>query len=268
MEMVFVFIVIISLLLLVCYQHYINTFEPNFIYLRHHKPSIELRKQYQLEINFNNSATITKMEKESKDYEARIQSLLSELDATKSKLKDYEEKDMKIHDLIKELSHTKHKLTEIKSNEYKSLTSTLTSSSALSLNINNTNFNNMCERRFGLNLIDRWRKSEQLWCSNDDRESSKFNNMKSELKCFPYHQEHKIPESFPDMFCTATNFFINFASVYGGNEPPPLEKKAPGLQYYGFIPGSLFSTCTKTDNWYFPHFMPHYSNQVNYCTVS
>ena len=273
MEMIFIFLVVISLLLLLCYQNYVNTFEimeTNFIHLRHNGKiasvhdlkRIELKKYYQHEIKVNNTATVSKTEEESEENETKIQNLQKELDVAKSKLKEYKEKDVIIHDLVKELYQTKYKLSQMERHENKNLASTTTSNSTLSLNVTKSNHDSMCERRFGISLIENWKKSEQVWCSNDDVHG--HNNMKSELKCFPYRQEHKAPESFPDMFCVATNFFVNFAGIYGGNDPPPLNKNPPGLQYYAFGAGSMFSTCNKTDKWYSPYFMPHTSNQVTY----
>lgn len=59
-----------------------------------------------------------------------------------------------------------------------------------------------CEERYGLQLIENWRKSKQVWCSSETDGSS--------LICYPYKQHHK---SHQDMFCEASNFVIDFSKV-------------------------------------------------------
>jgi hypothetical protein len=68
---------------------------------------------------------------------------------------------------------------------------------------------NHCEERYGIPLIEKWVKSEEIWCA--EQSPTKF---PSELKCYPYHQEHKkLDGRGPDLFCEATNFFIDFSKV-------------------------------------------------------
>jgi hypothetical protein len=42
-----------------------------------------------------------------------------------------------------------------------------------------------CEARYGLELADLWRKNGEVWCASDAGAE-----VKSELKCYPYHQAH------------------------------------------------------------------------------
>jgi uncharacterized small protein (DUF1192 family) len=62
-----------------------------------------------------------------------------------------------------------------------------------------------CESYYGMQLVDKWRQSEQVWC-----EPSEGATLQSSLTCYPYKQHHK---SSPDMFCEATNFVIDFSKV-------------------------------------------------------
>ena len=67
-----------------------------------------------------------------------------------------------------------------------------------------------CEQRYGLELVDTWRKNEQTWCTD----SAQDPKLKSELKCHPYHQAHKkLDGRGPDLVCEATNFVIDFDKV-------------------------------------------------------
>jgi hypothetical protein len=73
-----------------------------------------------------------------------------------------------------------------------------------------TKFDQDCENRYGMTLIDEWRKSEQIWCEDKIPNA----NYRSTLKCFPYHQQHKKKDDRgPDLFCEATNFVIDFSKV-------------------------------------------------------
>ena len=66
-----------------------------------------------------------------------------------------------------------------------------------------------CESRYGIQLVSEWRKSEQIWCKNEQS-----SEIISELRCFPYHQKHKqLDGRGPDMFCEATNFVVDFSKV-------------------------------------------------------
>ena len=91
-----------------------------------------------------------------------------------------------------------------------------------------------------MSLIDEWRKTEQVWCTSSSptttsssshistpptktlyqlnkevaQEVEKEEGMKTELKCYPYHQHHKrLDGGGPDVFCIATNFIIDFSKV-------------------------------------------------------
>ena len=67
-----------------------------------------------------------------------------------------------------------------------------------------------CEARYGLELVDRWRKNEEIWCESQSEEAEE----RSELKCYPYHQSHKKLDGRPaDLICEATNFVIDFNKV-------------------------------------------------------
>ena len=108
-----------------------------------------------------------------------------------------------------------------------------------------------CEMRYGISLINIWRKNSEVWCDSPN----------SQLKCYPYHQHHKkLDGRGPDLFCEATNFMIDFSKVHGdaGDRKPSL-----GDQYLRFDTGSLSSTCHKTDKYKQHMFMPHHALQVS-----
>lgn len=73
-----------------------------------------------------------------------------------------------------------------------------------------TSMEDHCEQRYGLELADEWRKKEEIWCTGPSDDVA----MKSELKCYPYHQAHKkLDGRGPDLFCEATNFVMDFSKV-------------------------------------------------------
>lgn len=113
-----------------------------------------------------------------------------------------------------------------------------------------------CEKRYGLELIDLWRKSEQVWCQSDSKVE-----LPSTIKCYPYTQEHKRRDGRgADMFCVATNIFIDFSKVSGTHV---LHGKPPhGDMYLNFQDGSIYSSCTKTDHFQPQLFMSHHSRQM------
>jgi hypothetical protein len=110
-----------------------------------------------------------------------------------------------------------------------------------------------CENRYGLNLINEWRRSKKEYCGTSTGKH------KSELICYPYTQEHKKSESTKDIFCEAKNFFIDFSKISGEASK---NKPSLGHQYLNFQKGSIFSTCTKT-SWYDGHFMNHHRAQMS-----
>jgi hypothetical protein len=68
-----------------------------------------------------------------------------------------------------------------------------------------------CENRYGLKLANEWKKTAETWCEPSEIAES----LKSELTCYPYHQQHKkLDGRGPDMFCVATNFIIDFSKVF------------------------------------------------------
>lgn len=76
-----------------------------------------------------------------------------------------------------------------------------------------TSMEDHCEQRYGLELADEWRKKEEVWCTGPSEDVA----MKSELKCYPYHQAHKkLDGRGPDLFCEATNFVMDFSKVGDG----------------------------------------------------
>jgi hypothetical protein len=119
------------------------------------------------------------------------------------------------------------------------------------LDVRPSRMDDHCEPRFGLELIENWRKSEQTWCESDPGEK-----IESTLKCYPYKQAHKNDK---DMFCEATNFIIDFSKVTGkhGSSKPPR-----GDQYLTFAKRSILSSCKKTSKFNPRLFMPHNSRQV------
>lgn len=66
-----------------------------------------------------------------------------------------------------------------------------------------------CESRYGLQLADDWRRTEEVWCQPKE-ESPKA----ASLKCYPYQQKHRLDRGKgKDMFCVAENFVIDFSMV-------------------------------------------------------
>lgn len=132
-----------------------------------------------------------------------------------------------------------------------------------------TKFENECEARYGLELVDSWRKNEEVWCEAPAGEGD--STMKSELKCYPYHQAHKkLDGRQADLFCEATNFVIDFSKVSG--EVVGKGKPSKGSEYLAFSEGSLLSSCRKTAKYQERLFMPHHARQVGttvvHCTAS
>jgi hypothetical protein len=75
--------------------------------------------------------------------------------------------------------------------------------------IPNSDLERQCELRFGLSLVGAWRQIKQSWC-----QSSSSQMPRVELRCYPYHQEHKkLDGRGPDNFCVATNFVVDFSKV-------------------------------------------------------
>jgi hypothetical protein len=69
----------------------------------------------------------------------------------------------------------------------------------------------VCEAKYGMELASIWKKNEEIWCSDDN---NKEEEMKSQLKCYPYHQAHKkLDGRSPDLICEADNFMIDFSKV-------------------------------------------------------
>jgi len=117
-------------------------------------------------------------------------------------------------------------------------------------------YEDFCEKRYGLQLVDLWSKSEETWCSTSSNSNSK---LQSELKCYPYHQEHKkLDGRGPDLFCEATNFFIDFSKVQGS-----VDGSGKTQAYLSFDQGSLFSPCSKTSKYKNGLFMPHQTLQMS-----
>lgn len=70
-----------------------------------------------------------------------------------------------------------------------------------------TNMEDMCDQRYGHGLLNGWKKSKQIWCDSNDHSSN--------IVCYPYLQEHKkLDGRGEDMFCEATNLYIDFTKVY------------------------------------------------------
>ena len=116
-----------------------------------------------------------------------------------------------------------------------------------------------CENKYGMQLADLWAARREVWCEDT---TTQHEADKSQLICYPYHQEHKKRDGRgPDMFCEATNVFIDFSKVHGdaavGHKPPL------GHQYLEFDKGSLFSpTCARTSKFHGQMFMPHHAGQM------
>lgn len=108
-----------------------------------------------------------------------------------------------------------------------------------------------CESKYGLNLVENWRRSGETWCQTDAEAK-----VESSLSCYPFKQQHKRDK---DMFCEATNFIIDFSKISGmhGNSKP-----RKGDQYLSFAKQSLLSSCKKTEKYNSRLFMPHHARQM------
>jgi hypothetical protein len=136
-----------------------------------------------------------------------------------------------------------------------------------------------CEAKYGMDLASIWKKNGEVWCEDKGNSDPA---LKSELKCYPYHQAHKkLDGRGPDLICEATNFVIDFTKVSylprsfqcffplfiiiqlkqvsgaHSSHKPPL-----GDQYLGFGEGSLLSPCSRTSKFNPRLFMPHHALQV------
>ena len=70
-----------------------------------------------------------------------------------------------------------------------------------------------CENKYGMQLADLWATRREVWCQDTTTQNEAE---KSQLVCYPYHQEHKKRDGRgPDMFCEATNMIIDFTKVGG-----------------------------------------------------
>ena len=266
----FALIVIIAFLFLLRHHYHINALgliSGNAInsFEQHHDKTdpkrTALKKFYQA--SKNQSLNIDKILVESREKDNTIKHLLIELEKANLKIKDHGTSNIKSDNAIEQALrfNAPSTLTSINSNSNSDRFSS--NYNSLTLNVSNTPLHEMCERRFGINLIDKWKQSEETWCSSSSNNSND-KNMKSELKCYPYHQEHKkLDGRGPDMFCVASNFIMDFSKIKGANDVPPAHKPALGSQYYSFEKNSLSSSCTKTDKWKSQLFMPHHSLQVN-----
>jgi len=69
-----------------------------------------------------------------------------------------------------------------------------------------------CESRYGLTLIEKWKEKDEVWCTG----TLSVNGVseKVELRCYPYYQAHKVRDGRgADLFCEASNVFIDFSKV-------------------------------------------------------
>lgn len=74
-----------------------------------------------------------------------------------------------------------------------------------------TKLEDQCEQRYGMELADIWGRNQEIWCADTAQPVAE---LRSELKCYPYHQAHKkLDGRGPDLVCEATNFVINFDAV-------------------------------------------------------
>lgn len=69
-----------------------------------------------------------------------------------------------------------------------------------------TPFETECENRYGLELVELWKKNKELWCESADQVAS--------ITCYPYHQVHKKKDGRgSDVVCEARNIVIDFSKV-------------------------------------------------------
>jgi len=115
-----------------------------------------------------------------------------------------------------------------------------------------------CENKYGLRLIDYWRDRGETWCGTNTGVLK--SDLRPELKCYSYHQEHKkLDGRGPDMFCEATDFFIDFSKIRGHVLPT---QSRGSESYLTFDRGSLFSSCQRRAAYNHRLFMPHHSRQM------
>jgi hypothetical protein len=104
----------------------------------------------------------------------------------------------------------------------------------------------MCERRYGLSLLDAWKSKKQVWCGDESAGSAHIPlpSFQSKLVCYPLVQEHRriARSGGPDTICVAENFVVDFSLVKGGAGGHKLQN------YLNFGNGALQSSCKKTSN--------------------
>lgn len=80
-----------------------------------------------------------------------------------------------------------------------------------SITLPSTSMEKDCEKRYGLELVQQWKKNKEVWCA-----SGSNSVVESELVCYPYHQHHKkLDGRTADVICEAKNFVIDFSKVNG-----------------------------------------------------
>ena len=102
---------------------------------------------------------------------------------------------------------------------------------------------NMCESKFGMEMVHDWASKGEDWCSGGEGGAS--------IRCYPYKQSHKGTQ---DLFCEAKNLLVDFSKVKGD---PQKRKIRNGDNYHSFSQGALQSTCKKTPRYKEGLFMNH-----------
>lgn len=248
-------IVIITFLLLTRHHYHVNigsySAQPNANRLKDDIKSLSLKNYFKM--NLNQSAVMANILFESNEKDKSIQKISLELQQALVQIEN-----------LKSLNQNKRiiEATNSDSNSFpfsNNFKLAQEQNINIALNVPDTKLAALCEDRFGVTLIEKWKLSEQIWC-----DSSNSSHLQSRLRCFPYQQEHKkLDGRGADMFCVATNFFIDFSKVHGSNEASPEHKYPLGQQYYSFMTGSLFSSCSKTNKWKHSLFMPHNALQMD-----
>ena len=238
-------VIMIAILLIICLQSRVNLFGSQEISQHTNYDHANTVKQM-LEIIRVQNETINLLENVI-SHNHNVPKL-SDLVTTNHK---QEESIRKLKNQLTELSQREHSTVDTPTNNL--LPNSCCDSSPFTA-LKGSSLQQDCDSRYGMKLIELWKRNKQVWCEDSDSSATNMDK-RSRLVCYPYHQEHKkLDGRGPDIFCEATNFFIDFAKVHGtsGNSKPHL-----GDQYLSFDQGSLFSTCQKTSKYQGQLFMPH-----------
>ena len=166
------------------------------------------------------------------------------------------QREKEIEDKDKEIEHLKSKLsqhsTSLSASSPTQRTVTDVSNAGGRYSKQSGSQGDECEAKYGYQLVEEWRKSEETWCEGSD----------SSIKCYPYHQRHKkLDGRGPDMFCVGINVMLDFSKIEGSISGTGGRAKL--TNYLKFGKGSVSSSCKKTSKWRSSLFMPHHAQQMS-----